>query len=132
MVATVSFHPMAMTLRSSATSGLARVTVTVVWAVWGVTAATCLNDGCDEGVVVVVVPGTVVVVEAGTVVVVGGGPPVASKASTQSDAPSAWTPGVVYGAVAGRDAPLVGSIHRAVTLACSRDRLTATVRAVGM
>src|SRR5579859_754654 len=116
MLATVSFHPMATTLRSPAVSGLARVTVTVVWAAGGVAAATCWNEGPVVGAVVVVVTGRVVVV--------GGGPPVASKASTQSEVPSAWVPGVVYGPVAGCEEPVVGSIQRAVTLDCNRDMLT--------
>ena len=83
------------------------------------------------GVLVVVVEATVVVVLVDVVVVVVGVPSVVPKTSTQSEAPSACVPGVVYGLSAGCIAPVVGSNHRAVELACSFDESTVSVRAVG-
>src|ERR1700722_20276907 len=70
ILAVVSFQPMAITLRSPADSGFARETSTFVWLLWGVAAATCLNEARDGSVVVVV--GATVVVVTGTVVVVTG------------------------------------------------------------
>src|SRR4051812_37551391 len=122
-----SFHDTATTFRLPACSTLGSATVTVLSAVWGVAAATCTKVGDAPGTVVLgaVVVGAVVggVVVVGAVVVVPG----ASSTRIQSDAPSPCVPGVVYGAVAACEVPVVGSNQRALNPGCSLVMSTLTV-----
>jgi hypothetical protein len=118
--ADVSFQPMATTSRSPSFCA-SSVTLTRRWAVCGAAAAAWSN--CQPG------EPTVVVVDGATVVVPL--PPDEPNTKTQSEASSAWVPGVWYGLVAGWLAPVAGSNHWAVTPLFSFDASTVIARPVG-